>query len=123
MALLDKWFARGAVAVLLLIGVWWAITAYNNGIRGAERAKIESGANREAKTAETRAEAVMAPLRELREKETVIRERLIEKAAADHPEAMVQASGPAVTALLYKLYEDGNGQADTAGPHTTGDSR
>ncbi len=123
MALLDKWFARGAVAVLLLIGVWWAITAYNNGIRGAERAKIESGASREAKTAESAATAFVAPIRESHEKETVIRERLIEKAAADYPEKVAEGSGPAVTALLYKLYADGNGQADTTGPNSTGDSR
>ncbi len=123
MALLDKWFARGAVLILLLIGAWWAITAYNNAIRGAERAKIESGANREAKRAETRATAYVAPITETHEKETVIRERLIERAAADHPEALVQASGPAVTALLYKLYEDGGGETLASGPNSTGDSR
>lgn len=123
MALLDKWFARGAVAVLLLIGVWWAISSYNNAVRDAERAKIEVGAVREAKSAERAATAILAPITATHEKETVIRERLIERAAADHPEAMVQASGPAVTALLYKLYEDGNGQTDTTGPDSTGDSR
>lgn len=123
MALLDKWFARGAVAVLLLIGVWWAISSYNNAVRDAERAKIEVGAVREAKSAERAATAILAPITATHEKETVIRESLIEKAAADYPEEVAEGSGPAVTALLYKLYADGNGQTDTTGPNSTGDSR